>query len=187
VVVNAGGPYAALVGEMAGLHVPVKPLRRQVFVTAPFDITDRTIPLTIDFHRGWYFRREVDGFLLSGPLDKEPSFNTNTDYEAMVESSENAIYRVPTLEKARIARGWAGLYEISPDNHAILGKVPGSEGFILANGFSGHGFQHSPAVGKVISELILDGKSTTIDISSLSIERFEKGELLLEPMTAFKE
>jgi len=120
-------------------------------------------------------------------LDKEPSFNTNIDYEAMAEASENAMYRVPDLEKARIARGWAGLYEISPDHHAILGKVPEVEGLILANGFSGHGFQHSPAVGKVIAELILEGKASTIDITPLSIERFEKGELILEPMTAFKE
>jgi sarcosine oxidase subunit beta len=105
----------------------------------------------------------------------------------MVEASENATYRVPVLEKARIARGWAGLYEISPDHHAILGRVPGVEGFILANGFSGHGFQHSPAVGKVISELIVDGEAVTIDISSLCIDRFEKGELMLESMTAFKE
>jgi len=175
------------IGEMIGTKIPVKPLRRQVFVTAPYHLTDQPIPLTIDFHRGWYFRPEVDGFLLSGPLDLEPSFNTNIDYEAMAEASENAIYRVPALEKARIARGWAGLYEISPDNHAILGKVPEVEGFILANGFSGHGFQHSPAVGKVIAELIVEGKSKTIDISPLSIERFEKGELILEPMTAFKE
>jgi len=187
VVVNAGGPYASLIGEMAGLSIPVKPLRRQVFVTAPFHLTDQVTPLTIDFHRGWYFRRELDGFLLSGPLDREPSFNTQTDYEAMVEASENAIDRVPAFEKARIARGWAGLYEISPDNHAILGKVPQLEGLILANGFSGHGFQHSPAVGKVISELIVNGRATTLDIATLSIERFEKGELLLEPMTAFKE
>lgn len=186
-VVNASGPYASLIGKMVRLDIPVKPLRRQVFVTAPFHLTDFTIPLTIDFRRGWYFRQELDGFLISGPLDQEPSFNTNTDYEAMLEASENAIYRVPALEKARIARGWAGLYEISPDNHAILGKVPGLEGFILANGFSGHGFQHSPAVGKVIAELIVDGKATTIEISSLSIERFEKGELILEPLTAFKE
>jgi sarcosine oxidase subunit beta len=105
----------------------------------------------------------------------------------MAEASENAIYRVPALEKARIARGWAGLYEISPDHHAILGRVPEVEGFILANGFSGHGFQHSPAVGKAISELIVDGEATTIDISSLSIERFEKGEWIAESMTAFKE
>jgi sarcosine oxidase subunit beta len=187
VVVNAGGSYAASIGGMIDVQIPVKPLRRQIFITAPFRLTDLPIPLTIDFHRGWYFRQEGDGLLLSGPLDAEPSFNLNTEYEAMVEASENAIYRVPVLEKARVARGWAGLYEISPDHHAILGRVPGMEGFILANGFSGHGFQHSPAVGKVISELIVDGKATTIDISSLSIERFEKGELMLEPMTAFRE
>jgi sarcosine oxidase subunit beta len=187
IVVNAGGPFASTIGEMTGVKIPVKPLRRQIFITAPFHLTNQAIPLTIDFHKGWYFRQEVDGLLLSGPLDSEPSFNLGIDYEAMAETSENAIYRVPALEKAHIARGWAGLYEISPDNHAILGKVPEVEGFILANGFSGHGFQHSPAVGKVIAELIVEGKTTTIDISPLSIERFEKGELIIEPMTAFKE
>ena len=187
VVVNAGGPYAASVGEMAGIKIPVKPLRRQIFVTAPFPLTHQPVPLTIDFHRGWYFRQEGKGFLLSGPLDREPSFNLSIDYGAMAEASENAMYRVPSLEKARIARGWAGLYEISPDHHAVLGTVPEVEGFILANGFSGHGFQHSPAVGKVISELIAYGKASTIDISPFHIERFAKGELIEEPMTAFKE
>ncbi len=187
VVVNAGGPYASLVGEMAGIKVPVKPLRRQLFVTAPFRLYDQQVPLTIDFHRGWYFRPEMDGFLLSGPLDRAPSFNLNVDYEARVEASENATFRVPAFERARIARGWAGLYEISPDNHAILGPVPGLPGFILANGFSGHGFLHSPIVGRLIAELITDGQATTIDISPLSIERFDKGELILEPMTAFRE
>ncbi len=187
VVVNAAGPYASLIGEMAGVKIPVKPLRRQIFITSPFRLTDRPVPLTIDFNRGWYFRPEVDGFLLSGPLDKEPSFNINIDYEARLEAGENAMYRVPAFEKAKIARGWGGLYEISPDNHAILGPFPGIEGFILANGFSGHGFQHSPVVGKVIAELITQGRATTIDISPLSVERFEKGNLILEPMTAFKE
>jgi len=187
VVVNAGGPYAASIGEMAGIKIPVKPLRRQIFITAPFHLTDQPAPLTIDFHRGWYFRQEGNGLLLSGPLDREPSFDISIDYEAMAETSENAMYRVPSLEKARIARGWAGLYEISPDHHAVLGNVPEVEGLILANGFSGHGFQHSPAVGKVISELIADGKAGTIDISPLRIERFGRGELIEEPMTAFKE
>jgi sarcosine oxidase subunit beta len=187
IVLNAAGPYASSVGKMAGVEVPVKPLRRQIFVTAPFHLTDETIPLTIDFHLGWYFRKEVDGLLLSGPLDQEPSFNTTIDYEAMAQASDHAIDRVPVLEKAKIARGWAGLYEISPDHHAILGKVPEVEGFILANGFSGHGFQHSPAVGKVIAELIVDGRSSTIDIAPLSIERFARGESIPEPMTAFKE
>lgn len=187
VVVNAGGPHAASVGEMAGVKIPVKPIRRQIFVTAPFHLTDQSIPLTIDFHRGWYFRPEGSGFLLSGPLDQEPSFNLTIDYEAMAYASDLAIHCVPAFEAACIARGWAGLYEITPDNHAILGKVPQVDGLILANGFSGHGFQHSPVVGSVIAELIVEGKATTIDISPLSIERFEKGELIIESMTAFKE
>ncbi len=187
VVINAGGPYSASVGKMVGIEIPVKPLRRQIFITAPFHLLDSPIPLTIDFHRGWYFRQEGEGFLLSGPLDLEPSFNLGVDYDAMTDVSERAMYRVPVLEKARIARGWAGLYEMTPDHHAILGKVPEVEGFVLANGFSGHGFQHSPAVGKVIAELIVDGGTTTVDISPLSIERFERGDLLVEHMTAFKE
>jgi len=112
--------------------------------------------------------------------------NLNVDYDAMVEVAENSIYRVPVLEKAEIDRGWAGSYEISPDNHAILGEIPGLKGFFLANGFSGHGFQHSPAVGKVMAELIL-GEKPSIDISCLSLERFAKGDLIREPLTAFKE
>lgn len=186
VVVNATGPYAEQVGKMAGIEVPVKPYRRQIFFTAPFPWILDPIPLVIDFHRGWYFRREGPGLLLSGPKDDFPSFNVNVDYDAMVEVAEISIYRVPILEKAEINRGWAGSYEISPDNHAILGEVPGVKGLFLANGFSGHGFQHSPAVGQVMAELILEGK-TSIDIRPLSIERFSKGELIPEPITAFKE
>ncbi len=186
IVVNAAGPYAAEVGKMAGIEVPVEPYRRQLFFTAPFPWIPDPIPLVIDFHRAWYFRREGVGLLISGPKDQFPSFNINVDYDAMVEVAENSIYRVPILEKAEINRGWAGSYEISPDHHAILGEVPGVRGLFLANGFSGHGFQHSPAVGEVMAELLL-GEKPSIDISSLSIERFRKGELIREPLTAFKD
>jgi sarcosine oxidase subunit beta len=186
VVVNAAGPYAGEVGKMAGAEVPVQPYRRQLFFTGPFPHIPDPIPLVIDFHRAWYFRREGAGLLLSGPKDNLPSFNLNVDYDAMVEVAENSMYRVPILEKAEIDRGWAGSYEISPDNHAILGEFPGLKGFFLANGFSGHGFQHSPAVGKVMAELIL-GEKPSIDISCLSVERFARGELIREPLTAFKE
>ncbi len=186
VVVNAAGPYAGEVGRMAGLEVPVLPCRRQLFFTAPFHWIPDPIPLVIDFHRAWYFRREGAGLLISGPKDSLPSFNMNVDYDAMVEAAENSIYRVPVLEKAEINRGWAGSYEISPDNHAILGEAPGLSGFFLANGFSGHGFQHSPAVGEILAELIL-GEKPSLDVASLSIERFRKGELIHEPLTAFKD
>jgi len=186
IVVNAAGPYAGLVGKMAGVEVPVQPYRRQLFFTGPFSHIPDPIPLVIDFHRAWYFRREGEGLLISGPKDNFPSFNLNVDYDAMVEVAENSMYRVPVLEKAEISRGWAGSYEISPDHHAIVGKVPGLEGFFLANGFSGHGFQHSPAVGRVMADLIL-GERPSIDISCLSIERFARGELIQEPLTAFKD
>ena len=186
IVINAAGPHAAQVGEMAGVEVPVKPFRRQIFFTAPFPWIADSIPLVIDFHRGWYFRREGKGLLLSGPKDDFPSFHVDVDYDAMVEVAENSIYRVPLMEKAEITRGWAGSYEISPDNHAILGESPGRAGFFLANGFSGHGFQHSPAVGRVMADLIL-GEKAFVDVSALSVERFRQGRLIPEPLTAFKE
>jgi sarcosine oxidase, subunit beta len=186
IVVNAAGPYAGEVGKMVEAEVPVQPFRRQLFFTGPFPHIPDPIPLVIDFNRGWYFRREGAGLLISGPKDDFPSFNLNVDYDAMVEGAQNSMYRVPIMEKAEIFRGWAGSYEISPDNHAILGEYPGLRGFFLVNGFSGHGFQHSPAVGKVMAELIL-GEQPSIDISSLSIERFARGELIREPLTAFKE
>jgi sarcosine oxidase subunit beta len=96
------------------------------------------------------------------------------------------MVRVPVFQNARIAGGWAGLYEISPDRHAILGPIPGLEGFILANGFSGHGFQHSPAVGKVIADLITGGRISR-DVLRLSIDRFATGKTIEEPLTAFRE
>ncbi len=104
----------------------------------------------------------------------------------MAETAENSVYRVPVLEKAQIDRGWAGSYEISPDHHAILGPVPELRGFFLANGFSGHGFQHSPAVGQAMAKLLL-GEEPFMDVSCLSVERFRRGELIEEPMTAFKD
>jgi sarcosine oxidase subunit beta len=185
-VVNAAGPYAGEVGKMAEAEVPVQPFRRQLFFTGPFPHISDPIPLVIDFHRAWYFRREGAGLLLSGPKDNVPSFNLNVDYDAMVEVAENSMYRVPIMEKAEIDRGWAGSYEISPDNHAILGEFPGLKGFFLANGFSGHGFQHSPAVGRVMAEMIL-GEKPFIDTSCLSVERFARGELIREALTAFKD
>ncbi|MBW2308727.1 MAG: FAD-binding oxidoreductase, partial [Deltaproteobacteria bacterium] len=187
VVVNAAGPWAARVGAMAGVDIPVEPCRRQLFFTGPFHEIPRVFPMTIDFHYSSYFRREGEGVLISGPKDDSPGFQTHTDFDGKEWAAENAMRRVPSLARAEITNGWAGLYELSPDHHAILGRVPQVEGFILANGFSGHGFQHSPAVGRVIAELIVDGAPSTIDISSLSIERFRTGKLIHEPLTAFQD
>jgi glycine/D-amino acid oxidase-like deaminating enzyme len=182
VVLNAAGAAAGLVGEMAGVDVPVKPYRRQLFTTLPLPAFSTEPPLTIDYHRNWYFRAEMGGCLFSGPKDEESTFNTSVDWEHVAESVDKAVSRVPMLAEAEIHRGWAGLYEISPDNNAILGAVPEVAGFYVASGHSGHGFMHGPITGKLIAELILTGK-TGIDINPLSLERFRTGKAVLEPMT----
>jgi sarcosine oxidase subunit beta len=182
VVVNAAGPDGGLVGVMAGVDVPVKPYRRQLFVTGPLPEFSQEPPLTIDYHRNWYFRGEMGGCLFSGPKDDESTFDTNVDWEHLAESVAKAVARVPVLERAEIKRGWAGSYDLSPDNNAILGAVPELPGFYLATGHSGHGFMHGPATGKLVAELILTGR-TSIDISALSLDRFRTGKTVRELMT----
>ena len=185
VVINAAGPYAAQIAAMVGLDLPVCPLRRQIFFTDSFVALPPLIPMLIDMEHGWYMRREGKGLLLAGPQDNEISFNEQVDFEAREWSAARAIHRVPVLETARIMRGWAGLYEISPDHHGIIGSFPEVKGFICANGFSGHGFQHSPAVGMLVAELIIEGQAKTLDITPLRPTRFREGDLIFEPLTAF--
>jgi len=182
VVVNAAGPWGGMVGALAGVEVPVKPYRRQIFITRPLPEFSTEPPLTIDYHRSWYFRGEMGGCLFSGPKDEESTFDTNVDWGHLAESVATAVARVPALEQAEINRGWAGSYDISPDNNAILGAVPELAGFYLATGHSGHGFMHGPVTGKLMAELILTGR-TAIDISALALERFRTGNTILEPMT----
>jgi sarcosine oxidase subunit beta len=187
VVVNAAGPHAAGIAAMAGLDLPVRPLRRQLFFTDPFEELPPVFPLIIDLDHGWYMRREGRGLLLAGPQDSESSYNEEVDFEGKEWTAARSVHRVPILERARIVRGWAGLYELSPDNHAIIGAFPELAGFICANGFSGHGFMHSPAAGILVAELIAEGKAKTIDIHPLRPERFREGDLIHEPLTAFRD
>ncbi len=186
-VINAAGPCAARVAAMVGLDLPVLPLRRQIFFTDSFDDLPPAFPLTIDLEYSWYMRREGKGLLLAGPQDSESSFNEGVDFEAREWTAARSLYRVPILERAKIARGWAGLYEISPDHHAIIGSFPEIKGFICANGFSGHGFQHGPAAGILVAELITEGQAKTLDIHPLSPLRFREGKLIHEPLTAFQD
>jgi sarcosine oxidase subunit beta len=185
VVVNAAGPWSGLVGKLAGSEVPVKPYRREIFISEPFDLLPRHFPNVIDLHVGWYFWREGAGILMSGMKDSHSSFDTHVNWNGLAHVAEFATHRHPGLEKAQFGkRAYAGLYDVSPDDHAILGAAPGIDGFLLACGFSGHGFQHSPATGRLMAELILDGRTTGIDIAPLSVSRFATGALLREPLTA---
>jgi sarcosine oxidase subunit beta len=174
VVVNAAGPWAGDVARMAGLDLPVKPYRRQVFVTKAFDDIPRPVPMVIDQDTSFYFRGEEPGVLMGMSDPDEPSsFNLNTDRIFMERVIEAAVHRAPVLERAEIMRGWAGLYEVTPDDNPIIGEVAGLEGFFCAVGFSGHGFQQGPAVGRLLSQLILDGQ-TEFDLKPFAHDRFGK-------------
>ncbi len=187
IVVDAAGPYAGVVAEMAGISLPIQPLKRQLYTTPPFDKLPEEIPLTIDLHVGWYIRREGKGLLISGPQSEDYGFSLKTDFEGREFAAVHGMYRIPVLSQSTLARGWAGLYAITPDNHAIIGMHPDLDGFIIAGGFSGHGFQHSPATGIVISELISEGQTSTLKVHSLSADRFIKGNLNREILTAFRD
>jgi sarcosine oxidase subunit beta len=186
-VVNAAGPHAARVAAMAGLDLPVRPLRRQLYYTDPFEDMPPLLPMVIDLEYGWYMRQEGQGLLLAGPQDSESSFNQEVDFEGQEWTARRSLHRAPILEHSKIAGGWAGLYEISPDHHAIIGSFPELTGFICANGFSGHGFQHSPATGILVSELIVEGEAETLDIHPLRPQRFREEDLIFEPLTAFRD
>ena len=171
---NAAGPWAKGVGEMAGVNVPVEPVRRQYFITQPMAWIADTFPLLIDWGTGVYMHQESNRLLVGeADPDEPPSFNQQVDWDFLAQISEHAIARVPAVEEAEIRTTVAGLYEVSPDHNAIIGKVPELENFVCANGFSGHGMQHAPAVGLSVSELILDGKSTSVDLEPYRIERFQ--------------
>jgi len=181
VVVNAAGAWAAEIGAMAGLSLPIEPYRRQVFVTEPFTELPERLPMVIDFQPHFYFRREGPGILFGmTDLAEPPSFNTSVDWTFLEKVVEHALHRVPPLARASVRRGWAGLYDTTPDSNPILGRVPGLEGFVVAAGFSGHGFMLSPAVGECLAELIVTGESKAVDLTPLSINRFLSGALRQE-------
>lgn len=181
IVVNAAGPWAAQIGAMAGIDIPVAPVRRQIAVTTPIPQLPPDFPFVIDFARSLYFHREGPGILtgMSNP-NQPPGFDQRVDHEWELVHLEAAIARLPLLADAGIISRWAGLYEVSPDAHPILGKVPEVEGFYCINGFSGHGFMHGPACGLLLAEEILDGQAHTLDISCLSLSRFREGKQIQE-------
>ena len=183
IVVNAAGPWAAQVAKMAGAELPVEPLRRQLVPTEPFDHLPKRFPMVIDMSTGFHFRREGKGILLAWNDPAEtPGFKTDFDAAFVEKILTHAATRVPVLAEAEVnpRRAWAGLYEMTPDHHAIIGPAPNVEGLYFVNGFSGHGVMHSPASGKIAADLVLAGQSELIDATQLRVERFKDGMLLEE-------
>jgi sarcosine oxidase subunit beta len=175
VIVNAAGPTARRIAGLAGVDIPVLPRRRHIFFTEPFPQIPGPIPLVTDRGSGFYFRKEMEQVLLSAGdvQDIGEDFDVPMDSRMVEEAVQKAVDRVPLLEGARIAGGWAGLRPLTPDDHAIIGWAPGVENFFLAVGFGGHGFQHSPTTGRVTAETILDGRPS-IDLTLFDPGRFAR-------------
>jgi sarcosine oxidase subunit beta len=179
-VVNAAGPWAGRVAETAGVRIPVEPLRRQTAVTQPFPRLPDTTPMTINVDDGFHFRVRDGRACLLWPddLPADDPFDTTFDRRWLPELLRRARDRVPCFRDAEIDldRCTCGLYEMSPDKHALVGPAPGVEGFYLINGSSGHGVMHSPVLGLLLAEMILDGQARTLDIHALRPSRFAEGQ-----------
>ena len=172
-VVNAAGPWARRIGSLAGVEVPVAPVRRHIFIAQDFT---RTVPpsriMVIDFETTFYFHREGAGVLFGmGDPDEPPGFDTTVRWDFLPDVIDVAMRRLPALADASISHAWAGLYEMSPDANPLIGPVPEVSGLYLINGFSGHGFQHSPAAGRILADVIT-GRDPGMDIGPFACTRF---------------
>lgn len=180
-LIDCAGPWANQIAERAGLQVPVLPYRRQLLMTQPFAAIFPTFPMVVDLHSGGYIRPETGGAMLGWADPAEPSsYNIEFDWDWAARTMELLADRFPPLLEAEYLRGWAHLYDITPDHHPILGAHPLVGNFLMAFGFSGHGVMSAPATGIAISELLLDGQSTSLDIHPFRMTRFAEGDALHE-------
>lgn len=182
-VVNAAGAWARAVGQMARVDVPVDPERRHIFIAQPStggswdDAASRSqVPasrlMVIDFETTFYFHREGGGMLFGmGDPDEQPGFDTTVKWDFLPKVIEVAVKRLPALADAAVSHAWAGLYEMTPDHNPIIGPAAEVGGFYTIAGFSGHGFQHSPAAGRILADLIT-GRDPAMDVSGFAHDRF---------------
>ncbi|BCJ94841.1 FAD-dependent oxidoreductase [Anaerocolumna cellulosilytica] len=178
-VVIAAGPWSAQIGKMVNIDIPITPVPQQLTYISDIPWDTKDFPVTIFVNEGLGLHKEGKGLLTgltkAAPEKTEYDFNklsVDDDWELI--NCEKVINRVPSLENSLIQSSWIGFYETTPDSHPILGKIPDVEGLYCSAGFNGHGFMHSPVCGHLISEEILHGKSVTLDIDTLRIDRFRK-------------
>ena len=180
IIINCTGPQSKLIGQMYGVNIPVEPIKRQIVTTSELDFVKPFFPMVVDVKSGLYFHKESKGILL-GWADKsvKPSFDISIDPDYTDAILEKALDRIPQLEQAEIANQWAGLYETTPDHHAIIGWDSKVKGIFHCAGFSGHGFMQAPAAGMISTEIIT-GKKPSVDITPLSLDRFAVGAIVHE-------
>lgn len=185
VVVNAAGPWAKSIGRFTGVDVPVEPERRHIFIASPpgggsWDDVRHAgrVPaskiLVIDFDTTFYFHREGGGLLFGmGDPDEQPGFDITVRWDFLPKVIEVAIQRLPALADAAVSHAWAGLYEMTPDHNPIIGPSVDVDGFYTIAGFSGHGFQHAPAAGRILADMIA-GRDPQFDVAPFELDRFSR-------------
>jgi len=179
-VINCAGARAAEIAAMAGINVPITPYRHQALVSEPvkpcFD------PMFINLRDSIYFSQSAHGTFIMGQTDRHetPGYNYNEAWPFEVEVARKFIKHVPSLENIKIVRHWAGHYAITPDRQPIIGLFSDYENFLIASGFSGHGFMISPATGIILAELVTKGSVDLVDINEFSIERFKGAHYTVE-------
>ncbi len=180
-VVNAAGPWAGEIAKLAGVDLPVWPLRRQVAATVPTDALPADMPMTIFCGDGFHLRVRDRRVLLLWPIAgvEGAPFDTRVEDSWIAEVVAKAHRHIPVLRHVAIDRAacWGGLYEMSPDKHAVLGPALECENFYLINGSSGHGVMHAPALGQLLAEILLDGRATALDATALRPTRFLENDL----------
>lgn len=176
VIVNAAGPHGRAIGGMAGTDVPIDPYRRHIFIAqAPAAGVPASKIMVIDFDTTFYFHREGAGILFGmGPATDAPTFDMTVQWDFLPQVTEVAVRRLPALADASISHAWAGLYEMTPDANPIIGPSPDVDGFFTIAGFSGHGFQHSPAAGRILADVIA-GRDPSFDLTPFRADRFLHG------------
>lgn len=179
-VVNTAGAWAGVIGELAGVNIPIVPVRRQVAITDPFNGLPDSMPMTIFVKDGFHLRVRDGRVLLLRPDDTPGAhrFDSTFDERWLEGLTARAQKTVPCLKQTSVDRQqcWTGLYEMSPDKHALLGRVSPFENFYIAGGSSGHGVMHAPALGQLLAEEIIDGAAHSLDAHCLRPSRFEGGK-----------
>lgn len=185
IVVNAAGPWAKSIGRFTGVDVPVEPERRHIFIASPpgggsWDDARHAghVPaskiLVIDFDTTFYFHREGGGLLFGmGDPDEQPGFDITVRWDFLPKVIEVAMQRLPALADAAVSHAWAGLYEMTPDHNPIIGPSVDVDGFYTIAGFSGHGFQHAPAAGRILADMIA-GRDPQFDVAPFELDRFSR-------------
>ncbi|MFD1733940.1 NAD(P)/FAD-dependent oxidoreductase [Deinococcus malanensis] len=171
-LLNASGAWAGEVGAMAGLHIPVHPARRMVFTTGPLKLP-RRLPMVFDLGSGVWLRSEGERLILGRADVSDTGWREGMNWSWLEPTLDMAMRRFPWLESASLDRraSWWGYYEVTPDGQAIIGRMPGVDGWLNACGFSGHGVMHAAAVARVVAQEAV-GETPFIDIAPLRYERF---------------